>query len=112
VGTAIAATYGVDHTGKYFDEIFSGERLRYFQDNYSLMCREKLPLLMFTRYVSRKDIELICHRVAMPLSEDGMTVNQVLVATSFQFPAENTREPGQWQNQEIDPANASCEVIR
>jgi hypothetical protein len=112
VGTAVAATYGVDHTGKYFDEIFAGERLRYFEDNYRLMCRERRPILMFTRYVSRKDIELICHRVVMPLSENDAAVNQALVATSFQFPAESIREPGQWQNEEIDPAHASCEIIR
>ena len=113
VGTGIVATQGHDHTGKFLDEILSGSRRRYFEDCYRLMCREKRPVLMSSRYFSRKDIELISHRVALPLSEDAATVNQALVAMSFELPGESTSPmPGQWEKQDFDPSRASCEVIR
>ena len=114
VGTAVVATYGFDYTGKFFDEVFAGPRLRYFEDNYRLMCRERRPILMFTRYVSRKDVDLICHRIVMPLSEDDVIVNQALVAMSFQFPGEPSTPtpPGAWKEPSLDASNATCEVIR
>src|SRR5579862_4529995 len=58
VGTGIVAAYGAELTGKYFDEVFSGDRLHFVEDNYRLMCRERRPILVGNRYVSRKDIEL------------------------------------------------------
>src|SRR5579862_46747 len=98
VGTAIVTTQGFDQTGKFLDEIVSGARRRYFEDSYQQMCREKRPVLMSSRYFSRKDIELIAHRVALPLSEDAATVNQALVAMSFELPGESTSPmPGQWE---------------
>ena len=112
VGTAIVSTYGVDQTGKYFDEIFAGERLRYFEHCYGAMCRAKRPVLMYTRYFSRKDVDLICHRVVMPLSEDDEIVNQALTAMSFQFPGESNPSPSRSRDPDaLDPANATCEVI-
>ncbi len=112
VGTAIAATHGIDHTGKFFDEVLTEAKRHYFEDSYRLMCREKRPILMYSRYFSRKDTQIICHRIVMPLSEDEVTVNQALVAMSFQFPGESSVMPDPSQKHEFDPADARCDVIR
>jgi hypothetical protein len=114
VGTAIVTAYGAELTGKYFDEVFSGDRLRFVEDNYRLMCHEKRPILVGNRYVSRKDIELFCYRVVMPLSEDAASVNQVLTAMSFKYPDETSEVPGQWlgDGTGLDRDSAFCEVIR
>jgi hypothetical protein len=114
VGTAIVAAYGAELTGKYFDEVFSGDRLRFIENNYRLMDREKRPILSGSHYVSRKDVELFCYRLIMPLSEDGVTVNQALTAMSFKYPDETGPSSGQWfkDSDSLDLASPFCEVIR
>ena len=112
VGTAIVATYGADYTGKFFDEVFGGERLHYLEEKYRLMSRERRPIFMITRYVSRRNVDLVCRRIVLPLSDNDRDVNQALAAMSFQFPGEPSAvTAGQWTS-EFDPAYASCEVIR
>jgi len=74
-GTAIVNAYGAELTGKYFDEVFSKKRLDYVNANYALTCREKRPLLVCNRYTSAREVQLICTRVVMPLSEDDINVS-------------------------------------
>lgn len=114
VGTAIVAAYGAELTGKYFDEVFSGDRLRFIMDNYSTLDREKRPILSGSHYVSQKDVELFCYRLVMPLSEDGTTVHQALTAMSFKYPDETGHSSGKWfgDRDSLDLASSFCEVIR
>jgi hypothetical protein len=95
-GTAIVEAYGAQLAGKYFDEVFSGERLHFIETNYRKMCGEKRPVMVRNRYHSARNVELICTRLIMPLSEDGETVTQCLSAMSFQFPGEAFEWFGQW----------------
>lgn len=114
VGTAIVNAYGEELTGKYFDEVFSGDRLSVVEENYRTMCREKRPILVANRYFSRKDAVLFCYRIVMPLSEDGTTIHQALTAMSFKYPDETDQPAGQWRepSDKFDVASSSCEVIR
>jgi hypothetical protein len=114
VGTAIGAAYGAELTGKCFDEVFSGDRLSFIENNYRMMEHEKRPVLTGSHYVSRKIVELFCYRIVMPLSEDGATVNQALTAMSFKYPDETSRPSGQWfrDSDALDLATSFCEVIR
>lgn len=96
VGTAIVQAYGAELTGKYFDEVFSAERLRFVEANYRIICHEKCPLLVCNRYVSARDARLVCTRMVMPLSEDDITVNQCLTAMSFQYPGQAYQWFGEW----------------
>jgi len=102
VGTAIVTAYGAELTGKYFDEVFAGDRLRVVIDNYRVMCREKRPIFIGSRYVSRKDTELFCYRLLMPLSNDGTTINQVITAMSFKYPNEASQIAGQGFGNDVD----------
>ncbi len=95
-GTAIVEAYGGEFTGKYFDEILSGERLRFVESIYRKICNEKRPVLACSRYHSKRDAPLICTRLIMPLSEDGKTVNQCLTALNFQFPGRACEWTRQW----------------
>lgn len=83
VGTAIVAALGAEYTGKYFDEVFSGEQLRAHEENYRIIAREKCPLFVSRRYVTPGGAELFSRRIIMPLSEDDVVVNQMLTAMSF-----------------------------
>lgn len=100
IGTAIVATYGAELTGKFLDEVFTGDRLRSHEENYRIVCREKCPLLVSSHYVSRAAIELFCHRLIMPLSEDDATVNQALTAMSFQSADNAPQRQGDWLGKE------------
>ncbi|MGH6977407.1 MAG: PAS domain-containing protein, partial [Stellaceae bacterium] len=46
VGTGIVDAYGADLTGKYMDEIYSGQRLRYVEANYRAVCESQRPVLV------------------------------------------------------------------
>ncbi|MGH7034773.1 MAG: PAS domain-containing protein [Stellaceae bacterium] len=92
VGTAIVEAFGVEFTGKYLDQVFSREQLRGHVENYRIIAREKCTLLLSRRYRSPvAGAELICHRLIMPLSEDGRAVNQMLTAMSFHAPNAGAR---------------------
>ncbi len=78
------------------DEVFAGERLRFAEANYRMMCDEKRPVLVCNRYLSKRDAPLICTRLIMPLSEDGETVTQCLTVMSFHFPGRADEWTGQW----------------
>ena len=114
VGTGIVTAYGAELTGKYFEEVFAGDRLRFIEENYRLMCAEKRPILVDSRYASRKEVELFCYRLVMPLSEDDTNINQALTAMSFKYPDEASQLLGQWLNDgmDLDRGSAFCEVIR
>lgn len=96
VGTAIVEAYGAELTGKYFDEVFSGERLRFIEANYRTMCNEKKPVLVSNRYYSARNVELFCNRMIMPLSDNGVDINKCFSAMSFRFPREAYEWNGEW----------------
>lgn len=112
-GTAIVENYGEQLAGKYFDEVFSGERLRFVETNYRMMCNEKRPILVCNRYLSKRGADLICTRLIMPLSDDGKIVNQCLTAMSFQFPGRADEWTGQWfgNSDNFDFAKSYAEPI-
>lgn len=115
VGTAIVEAYGSELTGKFFDEVFSGERLRFAETNYRLICTEKRPIFVSNNYCSKKDLHLVCNRVVMPLSDDGVNVNQCISAMSFQFPpGERYEWADHWSgtSSDLDVAQSDRKIIR
>jgi hypothetical protein len=112
-GTAIVEAYGAELTGKYFDEVFTEQRLRFVEANYRMVCHEKRPLLVCNRYLSARDTKLICTRIVLPLSEDDVNVNQCLTAMSFHFPGRADQWLGEWfgNTGNFDFNNSYSEVI-
>ncbi len=114
IGTAIVNAYGAELTGKYFDQVFSGQRLEHVKANYRMICIEKRPLLVCSRYVSARDVHLFCARLVMPLSEDDVNISQCLTAMSFHFPGEASRRSGEsfGTSSNFDFANSYSEIVR
>lgn len=96
VGTGIVEAYGADPTGKYMDEIYSGERLRRVRANYRAVCTSRHPILVVNRYRSRSPASRVCHRLIMPLADDGVTIRQFLTAIRFEFPGDIIKWRGTW----------------
>jgi hypothetical protein len=113
VGTAIVTAYGAELTGKHLDEVASGDRLRFVEDGYRRICREKRPLLVCNRYMSTRETHLMCNRIAMPLSDVGETVDRCITAMSFHFPGEASEWSGEWlgNSGNFDFTNSYSEIV-
>ncbi len=96
IGTGIVDAYGADLTGKYMDDIYSGERLRYVEANYDAVCASKRPVLVVNRAHSSRPVALVCHRLVMPLADDNATIRQFLTAMRFEFPGDAIEWLGAW----------------
>jgi len=112
-GSVIVDAYGSELKDKYFDQVFTGERLKFAEENYRVMCERKRPVLVVNRYHSARNAPLVCHRLIMPLSDDGKTVNQCLTAMSFEFPSESDLPISHWSENsaDFDVAMSHCEAI-
>lgn len=96
IGTGIVDAYGADLTGKYMDEIYSGERMRYVEANYRAVCANRRPVLVVNRYHSSRPVSLVCYRLLMPLADDGETIRLILTAMRFDFPGDAIEWRGAW----------------
>lgn len=94
VGTAIVEAFGAEFTGKYVDELVTGERDAFVHACYRAVREARRPAVVRSKYVTTKDIDLTANRVLMPLSEDGSEVHQILGALTFEFARPFTRGIG------------------
>jgi hypothetical protein len=85
VGTAVVETYGADFTGKYTDELYSGERRVYIERNYRIVHEKKRPMFLRSRYITLKGYDIIANRLLAPLSDNGVEVDMVIAALTFEF---------------------------
>jgi hypothetical protein len=76
-GTALVEAYGEEFTGKYSDELFCGERLRFMHEMYRAVCASKAPLFARNKYKTPRNIEFAAYRIYMPLSDDGGDVHHI-----------------------------------
>jgi hypothetical protein len=84
-GTRLADDYGEDLTGKFFDEIDLGSVSLKTISLLSTMVRECRPQVVRARYTKQRDGHHVeFERIALPLSEDGKTVNMILCAYAYQ----------------------------
>lgn len=85
VGTAIVAAFGAEFTGKFVDELVSGERDSFVHSCYRAVCAARRPAFVRSKYVTTKDVDLTANRVLLPLSADAAAVEQILGALTFEF---------------------------
>jgi len=85
VGTAIVDAFGAEFTGKYVDELVSGERDCFVHACYRAVCASRRPAFVRSKYVSTRNVDLTANRVLLPLSQDASAVEQILGALTFEF---------------------------
>jgi hypothetical protein len=86
VGTALVEAYGEDWTGKYFDETFTGDRLRFIEEGYNHVRRECVPMIVKNLFIPKSGIHMESQRVITPLAEDGRTISQFFIVAKIEFP--------------------------
>lgn len=84
VGTEVVEKHGWDYTGSYLDEVLKGDHLAIVASGYRTVIRERRPAFVRSRYITPRQVEMVSNRVLMPLSEDGVEVNMILAAFTFQ----------------------------
>lgn len=109
VGTASVEAYGRDYTGRYIDEMTSGDRLEFIHEVYRTVGELKVPVFADNRYLTRRGTEMAANRVYMPLTTDGNTVQFILGALQFVFG--DAVHDGAWGTAESEPWERYIEPI-
>jgi hypothetical protein len=83
LGTSINDAFHADNTGKYLDEVLSGERLAFFEQLYRRVIDEGRAAYVENLYPVFDATPVPVERLLLPLSADGVAVNKVLLAMDF-----------------------------
>jgi hypothetical protein len=94
IGTENVRAHGLNATGRYLDEVLPGAYKAHVLGLYDECVRERRALYSECLFLSaaRRAGERHTKMLLLPLSEDGATVNIVLVVQLFVYIAEATRE--------------------
>jgi hypothetical protein len=109
VGTASVDAFGSDYTGRYVDEMFSDNRLNFILSIYSTVRTTKIPLFSLNRYHTTKSIDLYAYRIYMPLSENGIEVDNILGILRFESGV--AADAGWREGAKLDPFGQHTESI-
>jgi hypothetical protein len=85
VGTEVVNAMGLDITGRYVDEILTGDRRAFVEEFYTTICEHKRPTFTRSKYITVRGTELIAYRILTPLSDNDSDVNIVMSAVTFRF---------------------------
>jgi len=99
IGTKITSVTGCDYTGKYFDEVLSGVRLRNALDVLRWIVSHQRPVFLRMHFRTLADTDLVVNRIYLPLSDNDADVNVILCAANFQS---SVSEAGLWAGAECD----------
>jgi hypothetical protein len=109
-GTNLVDAYGEEFTGKYSDELFCGERLRFMHEMYRGVCISKAPLFARNKYKSPRHIEFSAYRIYMPLSDDGDNVHHIFGVLRLELGV--PLDSGIWGDEvRLDPGEQYVEPI-
>lgn len=78
IGTRITAVMGRDSTGKYYDEIYSGQLLENIYESFRWIFENMKPLRTYGESFYPDRDYYIYETLNLPLSEDDETINMVL----------------------------------
>jgi hypothetical protein len=93
VGTEVSNAYGRDMSGLYVDDITTAAYREMLLDHYGRAVDRAEPVLHRLRFVEwpGKVHELV--RLTLPLSDDGQTVNMLMLISSFGDELKGHRRP-------------------
>jgi hypothetical protein len=87
-GTAVAQAIGYDPTGRYVEDVAGGDYRDYINGLHRSVCIERVPIFAAGPFVpAGHHRHHVARRLALPLSEDDATVNQILSMVILRFGA-------------------------
>jgi hypothetical protein len=84
-GTAVTRAFGRELTGLYVDEVMKGAYREFLERVYRTIYLKRRCVYCESQYAGSSNPGLTTKRLLMPLSEDGLEVNQVLVVQTFYY---------------------------
>jgi hypothetical protein len=85
VGTAIVEAFGGEFTGRYTEDVIAADHIEFVHGCYRMVMAERRPILVRSRYLTSKAVDITANRLLMPLSEDGDHVSMILGALTFEL---------------------------
>lgn len=87
-GTAVTRVLGRDPTGRLVDEVTEGAYRDFINGLHRTVCREQASLFAESPHLAgARGQHYYAKRLLMPLSDDGIAVNQILSMLTFRFTA-------------------------
>ena len=83
IGTHITNSLGRNNTGRYFDEYYDGPMLADLVSLYGVVLQSKTPVRHFGKALYSDKKHRDYESVHLPLSDDGRTVNIILVGQHY-----------------------------
>jgi hypothetical protein len=85
IGTHITDSLGRDNTGRYFDEAYEGQLLEDIVRVYGVVLQSRAPVRHFGKALFSDKKYRDYESVHLPLSQDGVTVNMIVVGQEYFF---------------------------
>ena len=108
IGTRLVQAFGCEFAGKFVDDLFAGDKARFFNELYGEICDLRRPLFVRCKYKTAKGLEIASDRLYLPLSEDGATVTMIMGVLLFQS---QYFFDGEWSAAEVDVHAVEKEVV-
>jgi hypothetical protein len=89
-GTAVAAAFGRDPTGRYIDELTKGAYRDVIERIHRVVREEQRALFCASEYTGARDMRMSAKRLLLPLTTDGRQVDQIITLLVFRL---DTRLP-------------------
>jgi len=87
-GTALAESYGRELTGKTFAEAFTPEGAARATAHCDLIRALRKPVVVHNEYANARGNKLVANRLLLPLADDEVVVNRILVGFRSHYPAQ------------------------
>lgn len=108
-GTAVVEAYGRELTGRFVDEVLPPERRPIAERHYRLVFETRRPVVVQNGYVTAQGALMVVDRLLVPLSNDGIAADLVLMAQTFAFASRARGELG--DAAAAAPGSDSVEII-
>ncbi|HLJ20454.1 MAG TPA: PAS domain-containing protein [Stellaceae bacterium] len=86
-GTAIAAAFGCNPTGRYIDELTKGDYRTFIEHIHGTVRAERRALFCASEYTGARDMQISAKRLLLPLTTDGEQVEQIITLIVFRLGA-------------------------
>jgi hypothetical protein len=84
-GTAVAAAFGRNPTGRYIDELTKGDYRAFIEHIHGMVRAEQRALFCMSEYLGARDIRMSAKRLLLPLTTDGEQVEQIISLLVFRL---------------------------
>jgi hypothetical protein len=108
VGTRLVELFGNEFAGKYVDDLFSGEKERFFTELYKEVCALRSPMFVDCVYRAFSGLQFTSNRLYLPLSEDGAEVTMIMGVLLFNSPYAFA---GEWSQADVDLQSVKKEIV-